>query len=1388
MCCAPSRTHDYLLLTPLRCDTCPEMGSTTRGRGEEEIGKTIAGRYVVEEALGGGGMSTVYKVRDARSGERVALKRGIGLQTKRSVKKKELLEREFHTLAQLAHPRIIEVYDYGVDDDGPYYTMELLDGADLHRGGQQPWPKACALLRDVASSLALLHSRGLIHRDVSARNVRCTADGRAKLIDFGAMTSFGVAKDVVGTPPFLAPEVLQMQALDGRADLFSLGALGYYMLTGQHAFPARRFRDLRDAWRSRPMPPSKFAPDVPPALNALILQLLSLDRSARLHSAADVMQRLATIAGLEVEEQGQVSRAYLTSPMLVGRDAALVAVRRRMLSLARDDGGSMLIRGEPGAGRSRLLDACALEAKLVGAAVIRADPDDDPSEWGVARVLGSQLLQLMPEQALDAARLSRDVLGQVIDGLRGENTVSSSSFAPDRSMLIRELRDFMLAIARLQRLVIVVDDADRIDEPSAALLAALAHKTERHPLFLALAVGADGGVATSAPLRLLHLVSDRIALDFLKHDQTENLLRSVFGDVPYLPVVAGRIHELSLGNPRNIMELAQHLVNSGLARYDAGVWSLPSLLGGGDLPVTLSASLGARLDALSNDAQEVCEALCLAEADAESLTIADYVQLVSHGDSRRVFAALDELVVARVLAKGPERFRFSQRGFASVMERRLDAARRRGLHARLADLLAANGGDVLRRSHHLMAADRHREAVELLCTIDLRQRTTPLSLLEPAVEAAERLDFPARTVQELRAALLSRAALDLAGDTFRHHAPIAQAVLERASGLARYRELDGLPPDERLSRALGDTQRHFEALPERDRIYPPGDAIRALSALCAMQRGLALANYDEQLFDALPSLEPFIPLSPALQLAEWSGRAQRDTLIGRFYRAREGYERVLARLAEPDLGGLTQTEHTRVLFGAHYVVGLIDASRGMPTAENAAEVLESDRAYRVNAWRLRMLLQLSLGDTEEATRCRRRAELTLLQEGGTQHYAGTTGLSELVAHILSGDLLAIKHACEGLEKLAARFPGWEPFLAYGRASARLQQGDASGALELTLPALETVRPAQHSAFAYLASAHVLALVELGRTDEAAGVGQRYVEISEREELTPTGHVVHVATALALANAGAFPAAVRCADTAIEIARERNQRGICIGSMYEARARIAALMQDRDAFARYAELCANEYQRGRNPWLAAKLARLVDDGRAADLGALETLSKPPADTAPSPQDSEFATVHSRMLECVDLGERARCALTILLQSLDSFAGYLFGVNEAIPTLLAALPEDEMPDGLKRWFASFLAQELETDLPPAAAAAKQGSGRRAVQYRHVDPTGRSFEPLFLSKPEGPHQRLAAVLVFHSNRDTRRRPSRELQQEIAEQLLEHGDVGGALLESTGTQTRTR
>ncbi|HMF28815.1 MAG TPA: serine/threonine-protein kinase, partial [Candidatus Cybelea sp.] len=202
-------------------------------------------------------MGVVYRAEDQSTRRTIALKQlqsdEVGAQ-RRMIE--ALFEREYHTLARLEHPSIIEVYDYGIERTGPYYTMELLSGSDLRDLAPLPYIDVCKHLCDVASALALLHAHRLVHRDLSPRNVRLADDGRVKLLDFGALTSFGRPESVVGTPQFVAPEMMYRMPVDQRADLFALGALAYWALTGTNAFPAKRLTDLGALWTKTPPRPS----------------------------------------------------------------------------------------------------------------------------------------------------------------------------------------------------------------------------------------------------------------------------------------------------------------------------------------------------------------------------------------------------------------------------------------------------------------------------------------------------------------------------------------------------------------------------------------------------------------------------------------------------------------------------------------------------------------------------------------------------------------------------------------------------------------------------------------------------------------------------------------------------------------------------------------------------------------------------------------------------------------------------------------------------------------------------------------------------------------------------------------------------------------------------
>jgi eukaryotic-like serine/threonine-protein kinase len=311
--------------------------------------EVIAERYRVLEILGLGGMGAVYRVFDDSTHREVALKRlQVPAQADDRAVIEALFEQEFRTLAQLDHPRVVRVYDYGTDRDGAYYTMELLDSVGLGDCAPLPWREACVLAHDVGSSLALLHARRLIHRDVSPHNVRRTRDGRAKLIDFGAMAAMGPCEQVIGTPAFTAPEVAHRLTLDARCDLFSLGATLYFALTGQLAYSARTFSQLQHAWSVRPASPSALVHDIPAQLDALVMSLLSLEPALRPRSAAEVMQQLAGLAGIDPDEHLDLARVYLATPELVGRNALLSEVERRAQHITRASAGRGSVSVQPG--------------------------------------------------------------------------------------------------------------------------------------------------------------------------------------------------------------------------------------------------------------------------------------------------------------------------------------------------------------------------------------------------------------------------------------------------------------------------------------------------------------------------------------------------------------------------------------------------------------------------------------------------------------------------------------------------------------------------------------------------------------------------------------------------------------------------------------------------------------------------------------------------------------------------------------------------------------------------------------------------------------------------------------------------------------------------------
>jgi hypothetical protein len=197
--------------------------------------------------------------------------------------------------------------------------------------------------------------------------VRVGDGGRCKLIDFGALMGFGVASHIVGTPPCIPPEALRGAPLDQRADLYSLGATAYYLLTRSHAYHVKTIAELASAWQRAAPRPSQHTSGLPLALDELVLSLIHHDPLARPESAAEVIDRLNAIAGLHAADEPLAAASYFQSTGLVGREQELEQLQRAVRAAIAGDGRAIVLQGGAGVGRSRLLSEASVQAQLAGA-------------------------------------------------------------------------------------------------------------------------------------------------------------------------------------------------------------------------------------------------------------------------------------------------------------------------------------------------------------------------------------------------------------------------------------------------------------------------------------------------------------------------------------------------------------------------------------------------------------------------------------------------------------------------------------------------------------------------------------------------------------------------------------------------------------------------------------------------------------------------------------------------------------------------------------------------------------------------------------------------------------------------------------------------------------
>lgn len=351
----------------------------------------INGRYRLLDRIGAGGMGEVYRAADLLTvgGEPVAIKR-LTTDTANlrfaSFDSKTLddsgaqriaLAHEFQTLARLRHPNIIRVRDYGFDDGAPFLVMDLLENAQpLHEAGRSlNTAGKVDLIVQMLGALAYLHGRGIVHRDLKPENV-LVVDGVVRLLDFGLAISRDAMPEtdrVAGTLAYIAPEVLAGGDPTPASDLYAVGVMAYELLTGQSPFPFDNVSSfIRRVLREPPDIAPLYALDMPFALPEVVLYLLEKKPEARFSDARTASQAFCASIGLPPPvENPAVREGYLQSAEFIGRERELAELMAAFEQARAGAGGTWLIGGESGVGKSRLVDELRIRALVEGAVVMR---------------------------------------------------------------------------------------------------------------------------------------------------------------------------------------------------------------------------------------------------------------------------------------------------------------------------------------------------------------------------------------------------------------------------------------------------------------------------------------------------------------------------------------------------------------------------------------------------------------------------------------------------------------------------------------------------------------------------------------------------------------------------------------------------------------------------------------------------------------------------------------------------------------------------------------------------------------------------------------------------------------------------------------------------------
>jgi tetratricopeptide (TPR) repeat protein len=623
------------------------------------------------------------------------------------------VRREAQAMGRLGdHPNIVTVHDIGDEDHQPYIVCQYMEGGAVQDVVEQapdrrlPIDQCLQIASEVCQALQHAHDRGVIHRDVKPGNVWLTADGHARLGDFGLAVALDLSRMtqagmMVGTVAYMPPEQALGHTADPRSDLYGLGGTLYEMLTGRPPFLGDdAVAIISQHINVPPVSPSWHNKETPKPLENLVLRLLAKAPEERPESAQAVLDELDRVASLPVEARPESAveaspLAQVEAGRMVGRQAELATLKSALEDAFSAQGRVVMVCGEPGMGKTRLLEELAVYARLRGAQVLMGRCEEEGTlpylpfvealrsyvQERPAEALRSELGEAAPE----VARLVSEIR------LKFPDIPEPVSVDPEeeRFRLFQGVTSFLRSAASSSPILLVLDSLQWADRSSLLLLRHLSRRLEGTRIVIA-GTYREEELDTRHPLaEVLAEMSkeravQRLALRGLSRQEVEEQLAALAGAQPERPVVDA-VYRETAGNPFFVAEVFRHLTEEGKVVRQDGRWRTESDVLELGIPQSLKVVVGKRLEALCDDCRRM---LTLASVIGRQFPFRLLVVL-SEMEEEKLLDHVDEALAHHVIQEEPsgQAYRFASALYRQTLYEGLSGPRRARLHRRVAEVM-----------------------------------------------------------------------------------------------------------------------------------------------------------------------------------------------------------------------------------------------------------------------------------------------------------------------------------------------------------------------------------------------------------------------------------------------------------------------------------------------------------------------------------------------------------------------------------------------------------------------------------------------------------------------------------------------------------------------------